>query len=246
VRFLEYAYRRNYTVPSWTCDERAKAASDKEEARLRQMMESRSASLAPPTPPLPIEEPEGLLDEPTGAVEDTWGFAASASIPIKKIKKKKVRPEEPSLRVKFGRRNYLTDQSPDITLYDKCQPTRNTDVNPDYTPVFLAHARLYTFANMRLIDPLKELALEKLHRTLVSFRLYPERVGDVVELVRYAYDNGPDRTEQGVLNDLRQLVTDYVVVEVETVGTNAEFKALLEEGGEFVGDFWGLVSKNWS
>jgi hypothetical protein len=96
---------------------------------------------------------------------------------------------------------------------------------------------------MRLIYPLKSLALHKLHKTLMDFELYHQRVSDIVELARYAYENGPDRSEAGTLNDLRQLVVEYVVCEIDTIGRHNRFKALLEDGGEFVGDFWRIVRR---
>jgi hypothetical protein len=237
VRFLEYAYRANYTVPSWTQDESVKAVSEIEEHE-------------PPPIELVNEEPLPPPELPHDEVPQ-WSFEApamheSSSYPAN-LKKKKKGPRSTGaiLRSSFQRRTYLWEQAPDAILRASYEPKPNTDATQDFTPVFLAHARLYTFANMRLVDSLKDLTLDKLHKSLVGFQLYPERVRDVVELVRYAYDNGPDRTEHGVLNDLRHLVVEYVACEVEIVGTDKEFKALLEEGGEFVGDFWGLVSKNW-
>lgn len=72
---------------------------------------------------------------------------------------------------------------------------------------------------------------------------YDQRVGDVVELARYAYDNGPDRSKAGSANELRQLVVEYMAYEVDTIGKHIAFQALLEEGGEFVTDFWAIVSR---
>lgn len=63
----------------------------------------------------------------------------------------------------------------------------NKDSLEDYTPVFLGHARLYIFAEERMIDDLKTLCLHKLHKTLMSFTLCEDRRTDIVELVRYAY-----------------------------------------------------------
>jgi hypothetical protein len=38
-------------------------------------------------------------------------------------------------------------------------------------------------------------------------------------------------------------VVEYMACEVDTIGKHKDFKTLLEEGGEFVTDFWGIVSK---
>jgi len=52
---------------------------------------------------------------------------------------------------------------------------------------------------------LKVLTLNKLHKTLLNFKLYAKRVGYIVELARYAYSNPdlPDRSDDGTLDDLR-------------------------------------------
>lgn len=77
------------------------------------------------------------------------------------------------------------------------------------------------------------------------FNLYEERVGDIVRLARYVYDHIPDRSQEGTVHELRHLVVEYIASEVDVVGRHAEFHALLEEGGEFVMDFWSVVSTYW-
>jgi hypothetical protein len=229
VRFLEYAYRHDYTVPSWTHDGSALTTSDVEQG------DDPNPTDEPAPPSLHEAGMDSIVqeqpaEEPT-AVDD-WGTWTP--------KKKKVKKSDgAALRAKFQRHNYLSDGA-DLEGF---QPKSNSAADQNFTPVFLSHARLYTFAEMRLIFPLKSLTLHKLHKTLVNFQLYKERVCDVVELARYAYDHGPDRSKSGRLNDLRQLVVEYMACEVETIGKHKDFKALLEEGGEFVTDFWGIVSK---
>jgi hypothetical protein len=98
---------------------------------------------------------------------------------------------------------------------------------------------------MRLIHPLKELALHKLHklhRTPMDFQLYNQRVGDIVKLARYAYDHGFDRSKHGRTDELRVLVVQYMACEMDIVGKHALFMALLKDGGEFVTDFWRTVA----
>jgi hypothetical protein len=57
-------------------------------------------------------------------------------------------------------------------LDSKCHPSSNTDSKEDFTPVFLGHARLYVLVDKYGIENLSLLALQKLHMTLVLFRLY--------------------------------------------------------------------------
>ncbi len=110
--------------------------------------------------------------------------------------------------------------------------------------MFLAHARLYVFADKYGIESLKHLSLHKLHKTLITFTLYKARIRDVIELARYAYsDDHTPEYEDGV-DELRALVSQYITCEIDTIGQSKEFISLLEEGGAFVRDFWVLVRKN--
>jgi hypothetical protein len=114
----------------------------------------------------------------------------------------------------------------------------NTDPNQDFTPVFLAHARLFAFAERYRILSLKSLVLQKLHQTLVRFEIHAGRISDIVELVRYAYskeyDSGIDPMKVLDAEELRVLVTMYVASKYSDLQGSKEFEALLEDGGPFV------------
>src|SRR4051812_18315929 len=69
-------------------------------------------------------------------------------------------PESPSevrfisrtqLRIRFNTRNYLNDGDPKAPILQCFKPKPNSAINQNFTPVFLAHARLYCFAHLRLI-----------------------------------------------------------------------------------------------
>ena len=93
------------------------------------------------------------------------------------------------------------------------------------------------------MPPLKSLALHKLHRTLLSFKMYASRIGDVIELARYAYssEHTCEWSENGAINELREIVVEYIVREIEAIGGSRGLLALMEEGGPFVMDFWSLL-----
>jgi hypothetical protein len=74
---------------------------------------------------------------------------------------------------------------------------------------------------------------------LIRFELYPERVKDVVELVRFAYLD--DQTYSGGADELRALVAVYMASRIDKLNQADSFLALLEDGGAFVRDFWLLV-----
>lgn len=94
-------------------------------------------------------------------------------------------------------------------------PRANRDSTEDYTHVFLSHARLYVFADQYVIQPLKALALEELQLTLASYTLYPERTGDIIALIRYAYANTCEPVAD--IEDIRTMLTAYMSYEVDTL-----------------------------
>jgi hypothetical protein len=229
VRFLEYAYRRDYSVPPPMTDH-AYVTEHQHEAA--------AVDWPPPeerAPPIEVED----MPPP----EDPFSIHFPAPVSRKKKKKRDVTVPPPVFD--FQLRNYLEGGAPNALLIEEVQIKPNSAVHEDFTPVFLAHARLYSFADMRLVHPLKNLALHKLQKTLLAFQLYSERIGDIIKLVRYAYDHGLDRSEASGMDELRRLVVEYMASEVDAIGKHAEFKILLEEGGEFVTDFWGVVSSFW-
>ncbi|KAI4653963.1 hypothetical protein J4E93_001731 [Alternaria ventricosa] len=241
ARYVEYAYRYDYTVPHWTLD-------DPHSKIIESDVDVEEGLVSEEPEPEPVVEPE------TGVNVFGPGFGSRAPRPFtnestainswsKKKKKSATSRATLNLRRSFDERGYLTSDEPSATMLAEFLPKENSKPEQNFTPIFLAHAHLYTFACMRLIDPLKRLALHKLHHTLLKFKLYDRRVSDVVELARYAYDNGEDRKPDGTIEDLRKLVVEYIACEVSTIGKHEAFAPLLQEGGEFVVDFWRIIAK---
>ncbi|KAF2787532.1 hypothetical protein K505DRAFT_287764 [Melanomma pulvis-pyrius CBS 109.77] len=248
IRFCEYAYRGDYTVPSW--EELPPESSFPSGTNQQNISDDgwgtwapgpkkkkkgtkwRAAFPDPEPPPMDMDHPPhsaDMEDEPLVAVPE----------PAYEV----MLPSRTQLRAQFNSRRYLDDGGPKALILQHFEPKPNSAVDQNFTPVLLAHARLYCFAHLRLIAPLKALTLDKLHKTLMAFKLYTKRVGDIIELTRYAYSNPdlPDRSDDGALDDLRKLVVEYIVCEIDTIGNCVEFVKFLEEGGEFVGDFWRLA-----
>jgi hypothetical protein len=238
VRFCEYAYRGDYTVPPWEeIPPRSSSTIEKNQedndhdgwghsGTLSKKKKAKKGRLV--LEPLPMEAPMEAPMEVEAAPEPQYESRSVSRTP---------------LRAQFKTRNYLTDGSPKALILQQFEPKPNSTEDQNFTPVLLAHARLYCFAHVRLITPLKALTLDKLHKTLLNFKLYAERVGDIIELARYVYSNPdlPDRGDDGTLDNLRKLVVDYVVCEIDTIGKYDEFTKYMEEGGEFVGDLWRLA-----
>jgi hypothetical protein len=181
---------------------------------------------------------EAPADPPPPEAPDGWGLGSTN--PKRKKGKGRAYFGQPSKRASFRQefleREYSTTQSIDATI-EACKPVRNKSHNENYLPVFLGHAKLYVFADKYNIQPLRLLALKKLHQTLTIFNLYAERVGDIVGLVKFTYENTVERV---VTEELRDLVVGYVVSELEKI-SGEEFDHLIREGGDFVVDFWHKV-----
>ncbi|KAF2795704.1 hypothetical protein K505DRAFT_239358, partial [Melanomma pulvis-pyrius CBS 109.77] len=143
-------------------------------------------------------------------------------------------PDSTAAHVLRGRRSQSRDSR------QICSRT-NTTADQVFTPGFLAYARLYVFTKMQMMGQLKALTLHKLHRTLLGFQLYSNHMGDVIEIAWYAYDSDhtTDRAATSTIDELRKLVVEYTACEIGTF-KECSFMELLEDGGEFVRDFWAL------
>ena len=152
----------------------------------------------------------------------------------KKLSKKGI--EDECLQ-KYSRPNgfrRLTYEIPSTsTLASSCTVCSAYSKHDDCGLVFLHHARLYTLADKWDINQLKSLALQKLHKSLIDFEISEARYTDVVDLVRFAYENTPDRPE---IDDLRELVSAYVAFEAPQIATSGPCPLLIEECGAFARD----------
>lgn len=111
--------------------------------------------------------------------------------------------------------------------------TRRNGPTDDYSEVFLSHARIYFLAEYYDIAELQALAVQKLHRALVLFTPYRERVGDLLKLIRFCYEDGPPPCQGGDGADLKKVVSLYAAVRLEDLWPSEEFQALVEMSGEF-------------
>ncbi|EUC32209.1 hypothetical protein COCCADRAFT_99288 [Bipolaris zeicola 26-R-13] len=247
ARFIEYAYRKDYCVPTWVhekTDEKDKALPSPPRSWFGQHSSIPLSGQPARQARIGLPSPTPLFGQP--APQAGFGQPSSKTLFDQSLPEKKKKPTfegGDAVRAHFDTRSYLAAEDPRTVMLVTFEPKHNIAPNQDFTPVFLGHARLYTFACMRGVDPLRRLTLHKLHRTLLGFQLYSRRVWDIVELARYAYNQGEDRKVDGTKDELRQLVLEYIVREVTVFGKHPAFLLLLEEGGEFVVDFWSLVSK---
>ncbi len=145
------------------------------------------------------------------------------------------------LKKAFIRRKYTVRQ--DVSQIPP--PRRNQSPEEDYTDVFLSHARLFVFADLYDIQPLRKLALEELHAVLAIYTLYQMRTGDIVALLRYGYGN-PSEPREG-LEEMRTLMTQYMGYEMDTLIEDEDFRDLvIENGGPLLSDLLTMVGRRLS
>ncbi|PNP55951.1 hypothetical protein THARTR1_03888 [Trichoderma harzianum] len=159
------------------------------------------------------EEPEILLD--------------ASQIAISKRATKKPNASKPETVAT----SLASFKEPDET-WSHCASTstynrNNTESCEDYSGVFLSHARLYVLADKYDIKQLRDLSAHKVWATLKEFTLYPERMGDVVGLVRYAFQNTLEKDK------LRALLKDFCACIVEDLCKGQGFQDLICETPEF-------------
>lgn len=109
-------------------------------------------------------------------------------------------------------------------------PRKNIESCEDYSEVFLSHARLYVLADKYDIKELRDLSAHKIWVTLKEFTLYPERMGDVVGLVRYSFQNTLEKDK------LRTLLKEFCACTVEDLCEGEGFQDLICETPEFACD----------
>ncbi|PKS06814.1 hypothetical protein jhhlp_006889 [Lomentospora prolificans] len=109
---------------------------------------------------------------------------------------------------------------------------RRNGATDDYSEVFLSHARMYFFAEYYAIAKLQSLALQKLHRALVLFTPYRERIGDILKLIRYCYEDRALRESESHI-DVKFIVSMYTAVRIEDLWQSEEFQSIVETIGDY-------------
>lgn len=176
----------------------------------------------------PEPQPDALPDVSLG---DQWGFQS--------FSKTRNAANKGGLISKRSQFHDLTYPVPSLSKFsDMCKIRPNESSSEDYSPVFLGHARLYVFAEKWGIESLQTLALHKLHATLCGYKPYKGRYGDVVELIKYTYQNTPTQKRK---DRLRALVTKYVVQEQIQIAKSEPCLSLVEDEGSFARDLLSTV-----
>ena len=178
--------------------------------------------------PLPELQPEALPDDSLG---DQWAFHS-----FSRTKKPTRKSDLFSERSKFHDLTYPVLSLSKFSNMCKIRP--NESSVEAYLPVFLGHARFYVFAERWGIKSLQTLALHKLHATLCGYKPYKALYGDIVELIKYTYQNSPTQKR---IEGLRALVTKYVTQEQIQIAKSEPCLSLVKDEGSFARDLLSMV-----
>jgi BTB/POZ domain len=220
VRFVEYMYTNDYSVPDPVIVQMASNST----------FENGQDGI----------EETAVVDVPSSAPieDDYWSFTSKKSKKKNKVASADVPVDVP---LEYSQRGCKKDQlwsefteKAHMRHREPWEPRQNKESCEDYTQVFLCHARIYVFSDRYCIEPLQELARQKLRLTLSTFILFSERVSDIVELVQYTYAHTMEH-EEGI-DKLRSLVMDYVICQMEAIVKDKNFITLLQEPGALAKD----------
>lgn len=231
-RFVEWAYFGHYTPAEFRRDPTISQppASTSANEKDKEWIWPKDIPGAPTD-----HERMNISNDEVSVGEDNSGKWTTLDPPPKKNKKSKTKSQ---LREAFLCHRY--EYAGKSVIPDPPRPNR--EAYEDYTEVFLSHARVYVFADMYDIQPLRILAFENLHAVLGAFTLHRQRTGDIIALLRYVIYN--TKTEIG--NDayhLRILLGEYMAFEMSALMKDEKFNQLIvEDGGPFLADFFKKVA----
>ncbi|MCJ1386274.1 hypothetical protein MMC17_009400 [Xylographa soralifera] len=228
ARFAQFVYTGDYSPASHhLCEPEIVEALDPEDI----------TDVTPVDAPA-VPEVEQDLDDNVVTLDDgggTWGDWGVSK------KKKSLKSENKKQKVRqlpsFHDRLYPLPACSTF-LETRCKARANTSASEDYTSVFSGHARLYAFAETYDVEALRSIVLNKLHATLCVFTPYKARYGDVLELLRDAYENTRLRPQ---LDPLRELVTQYIAYEASQVINTEQCLSLVEDGGQLARDLFSML-----
>lgn len=220
------------TLPATKSKRKKKAAkaaalekAEKEKAEKESVPDSETQIEPPPTEPTPAETGPA---EPEPEAEPELISFAEQDKPSEEV--------EHVLTADFLSLAYPL-LAPRNNYEGTCEPSLDFEKEHSYSDVFLSHASLYVLGDVQAIDPLKALALFKLHKTLCTFELDSENIGDITDLARYAY-SGEEKDFDGANGGLRGLVCQYMAIHAKELAVDTKFMNLLAGGGQIVKDFF--------
>jgi len=130
---------------------------------------------------------------------------------------------------------------PRSNLAHECEPSIGIGPRENIGEVLLIHASLYVLADKWRVDSLRRLSLFKLHQTLQLLHLDGTKVPHIVQLVSYIYSDERTPDLKITIDELRELICQYIAANAAVMSEHAKFIKLVEMGGAFVRDLWKRV-----
>jgi hypothetical protein len=270
MRFIEFAYTGDYTVPppdivlsssdigtqvsihSEGAEKDQNGGSDSRETQQRlsavtaaELVED-EFELPKPDEPVPVE----TFDP------DHWAIPVRLSKRDRKRKKSRApvfddlssEVEEVTDYPKESKKNQLwkafCEQARTISTAS-WEPCIRGDSCEDFTHVLLCHAKLYIFSNRWHCANLRDLVLQKLRLTLSRHSITPDNVMEVVALLQHTYAHTydyHDNDDEGI-DTMRDLVMDFTICHIEVIEPNEEFRTMLTQGNAMARDLVGKLMK---
>jgi len=183
----------------------------------------------------PSEQPPSgtIVDEATLSPDEPkesefWGSFGTRS---KKAKKRSYHGSAPTLVRTFSSLRFAV-LKPRSNFEKTCEPAVSDGSSQNIGEV-LIHSSLYVLADNWGIDSLKRLTLSKIHKTLTMICLDLPKLGRIIEFVRYAYSNERTLDLETEMDELRELICQYLAAYAELTTWHTSFPALMEEERPF-------------
>jgi hypothetical protein len=214
VRFAQFVYTGDYSIP-------------------RMIVRSSEQPLSLGTI---VDVATPLPDEPQK--NEFWGSFGTHS---KKAKKKSYLASTPTVVRTFSSLRFPLLKSRS-NFEDTCEPAVSDGPSENIGEVLFIHTSLYVLAEKWGIGSLKRLTLSKIYKTLTIIRLDLLNLDQIIDFVRYAYSNERTPDLETEMDELRELICQYLAAHAELTTRHTAFMALMEEGGPFARDLWKLVA----
>jgi hypothetical protein len=138
----------------------------------------------------------------------------------------------------FGSMDYLGSDKDLGSLGQQLDKLRKRDRSTNEAS---CHAKLYLFATLYMIEPLKKICLYKLQKDLRDLSPSDENIAEIIEMLSHTYENtsadGDGVGDEGVGKELRQLIMEYAGWQAELLIKFVAFKEFIADGGDFAADF---------
>jgi len=208
ILFAQYAYTGSYSVLK--IDSNPVAKTNK--------VLRNSPELVWPESELIMEDP---APEPEAEREDMWGFSSRTKKEKKRKKSIELGASDPC---RYDKAALWGDFTKACSIAVDPASPRPGAVSYDGN-VLLSHARLYVFADCYGIPRLADMSMHHLSQELLKLNVTPEVATNIIELLRYAY-------EEPSPESLRNHLALYAACKASELWMNPRFRELVATHGD--------------